>query len=1049
MADNTPEDDYWSTAVSSFTGYKMPERGKLFEKLKSDKGVPLFRHEVESLGVRAVQPSDIGRNVRQGEDYDIVFYSSSGGDGRHDGVKMHRVRIVMIGVIPDANGRATFFSERDDPLGEGWGDNNTFTGIGKIQWDASDMARYIFGGRRALGALTDSYSTKDFSYAGQSVLDSSAVDLLSFTRTAQSFDRAKGFLVQQAETLGQWERALGSERSAWRGKAAGVFRGLVKQLHKNYAGYADQLGGKGYQGTHLTVDGYLPTSKPGHAVTVAQRNLLAQAKELAYAWQDWADSGRHDPHRVVNDLLADLVKWLIANNHPHVLSHDRGSDPDGSELPPTYSTSAAFRQVHPVYGDLRNDQAWKTLGERAVRIWRETQDAYVETPARNALSRLGNGWLQTSKDVVVALRTRDTTPLTEAYRKEEARLAKEKAEKDGDSLSKTLNSLGGFGKQMNKAMEDFGNNMGKGLGGFGNQLNKGLNDFGQGMNKNLNDFGEGMSKGLNGATKGIGDNVSSLNKGLNDFGQGLNKGLNGATKGIGDTVSSLNQGGIGGYLGGILGGNGNPTHSSDPSAKNTAGGIRNPDGSTTVLNPDGSLTAKYPDGSVQTVNPPGTTPFPQPFPSPGTVTTPSGSTTKLNADGTLTTTYPDGTKETVDPSKHTVSTTTPDGKTHTDSLRPGHQFTNPDGSTTALNPNGSLTTKYPDGSVQTINPDGSVTTSQPHPSSGTVTTPSGSTTKLNADGTLTTTYPDGTKETVDPSKNTVSTTTPDGKTHTDSLRPGHQFTNPDGSTTALNPDGSLTTKYRDGSVQTINPDGSVTTTTDLNGSSTGKNTPGSGGHSGTSGHSGSGTSGLNHHLPSPSSFDLRDFDTSGLNGHQPMSTPLSPALAGGTAATGDGGADSYEDYDSIPYAGGALGAPTDDSTSSSAAQESTGGMPLNPMAFGGMGGMGGMGGTGGGGTGGSNGERVRSVLSDGDGAALRRRRRSRGAASADDEEDVVVTRGGRPVTASTPYAPMGMDGGQGGRSTESGDRVRSNWGTEEDDDVWGTDEGGAPAVIGR
>ena len=39
-------------------------------------------------------------------------------------------------------------------------------------------------------------------------------------------------------------------------------------------------------------------------------------------------------------------------------------------------------------------------------------------------------------------------------------------------------------------------------------------------------------------------------------------------------------------------------------------------------------------------------------------------------------------------------------------------------------------------------------------------------------------------------------------------------------------------------------------------------------------------------------------------------------------------------------------------------------------------------------------------------------------------------------------------GGQTGRAAESGDGAREAWLTE-DEDGWGTDEGGSPAVIGR
>lgn len=118
------------------------------------------------------------------------------------------------------------------------------------------------------------------------------------------------------------------------------------------------------------------------------------------------------------------------------------------------------------------------------------------------------------------------------------------------------------------------------------------------------------------------------------------------------------------------------------------------------------------------------------------------------------------------------------------------------------------------------------------------------------------------------------------------------------------------------------------------------------------------------------------------------------------------------------------------------------------MGMGGMGGMGGggMGGGGGGGQGGTS-ERTRAVLTDPSNGATRRGRTNR-AANVDEDEDVVYT---RPTTSSAPYpvgGPGGNGAGQNGRSTESGDRARDAWLTE-DEDVWGTDEGGSPAVIGR
>lgn len=100
----------------------------------------------------------------------------------------------------------------------------------------------------------------------------------------------------------------------------------------------------------------------------------------------------------------------------------------------------------------------------------------------------------------------------------------------------------------------------------------------------------------------------------------------------------------------------------------------------------------------------------------------------------------------------------------------------------------------------------------------------------------------------------------------------------------------------------------------------------------------------------------------------------------------------------------------------------------------------------GGGENGSSGERARQVL---DTSITRPSARRAGA----DEEHQVVPRGAQSTSSSTPFmppmsgGPMG-GGGPGGQETQSGDRERTTWLAEEED-VWGTDEGGAPQALGR
>ncbi|MFJ5220806.1 AAWKG family protein [Streptomyces sp. NPDC088354] len=344
----------------------------------------------------------------------------------------------------------------------------------------------------------------------------------------------------------------------------------------------------------------------------------------------------------------------------------------------------------------------------------------------------------------------------------------------------------------------------------------------------------------------------------------------------------------------------------------------------------------------------------------------------------------------------------------------------------------------------------------------TLTNPDGSTTTLNSDGTLTTRYPDGTKQLLDPETGVITTTAPDGTVTTGDLTAPAGHVNPDGSTTTLNPDGTLTTVFPDGTKTTIDPETGNLTTTDPDGTVT----------TGTIGSSLGG---------SPGDFDIPDFaappttsNTPDIDWHNlfPGGSAGSPATHGGSSALtsdlsdglGTGGqfADYSADYDadsSDLLSGGALGAPSSsDLGPGTASAAPPGGVPLFPGLASGigagssggmpmMGGMGGMGGGGGAGDSGNKGERVRNVLSDAGSAPTRGRSGNR--RNAEDDEDIAVARRRAKTTGSGALLrPLGDNAKA--QTTMSGDRSRIiSWVQEEDEDVWGTDEGGAPAVIGR
>ncbi len=103
--------------------------------------------------------------------------------------------------------------------------------------------------------------------------------------------------------------------------------------------------------------------------------------------------------------------------------------------------------------------------------------------------------------------------------------------------------------------------------------------------------------------------------------------------------------------------------------------------------------------------------------------------------------------------------------------------------------------------------------------------------------------------------------------------------------------------------------------------------------------------------------------------------------------------------------------------------------------------MGGMGGMGGGGEKG-NGERVRAVLVDAAEESERRNRRRRSPWNRQEDSDTFLAPASRVATTGDGDSPE-QEPGQARGVTTSADYL------EEDADVWGTEDGGTPAVIGR
>ncbi|MFJ1569242.1 AAWKG family protein [Streptomyces erythrochromogenes] len=504
-----------------------------------------------------------------------------------------------------------------------------------------------------------------------------------------------------------------------------------------------------------------------------------------------------------------------------------------------------------------------------------------------------------------------------------------------------------------------------------------------------------------------------------------------------------------------------PTLGLNPPGLGPGGSVRNPDGSVTVRNPDGSYTTTYPDGR-QEKTPAGS---PPPFlglnPPPGsgtgpkggiplkTVKGPDGSTTSYNQDGSRTVTHKDGTTTTIG-RDGTATTVNPDGSTTVLHKDGSETISYPDGTKTTIRPDGSAVTQFKDGSTQIRATDGTLTTTDPEgnktvtrPEAGqTVHNPDRSTTTFNKDGSATTVHTNGTRTTVSPN-GTVTTVDPDGtKTVSHLGKNTSTIEYADGAVAKVDKDGTVVTTYKDGTSTKLGPDGTYTTTEpdgdkktehlnplggnagaetkhNPDGSTTTKYPDGTvdqkfqdGGHKVTypdgrtvttdaSGRTVSVTGGPTGAGPNLSSGRLSDYDYYDYPDDYRKSAA---ALSGGGYGSG-GGPSAPPPLGANPL-GHSLTAPPGTNTGPTVPGERTRGTVLNESA--------------------ATRGRIAQLAAE-EAAALRR---------------PATTSGGMPM-----MPPMGGMGG-GGQSTQSEERERATW-VSEDEDVWGTDEGGVSAVIGR
>ncbi|MFG2409056.1 AAWKG family protein [Streptomyces brevispora] len=900
---------------------------------------------------------------------------------------------------------------------------------------------YAYG--KALEALRDNYTTDGFGGGYDhtpAVVAADAINLKEFSQTAEAFNRVVDYFSTKSIDLEKWVKQLDSEFSAYRGSGADVFRDLIDAVGLGYkdfltliapeSGTVQPGGGRSFKSN----SDYKSRSVVGDRLADAELAIWTAADALAKAWSGWQNNTDERIAKIVESqytgLAAQPANVWLGTSHLDALLDDLATWLNENNIKKMQQTSGnnrvgdGFLHNHPYYGNLTIESDWKNIATRACANWLATLGPLDQT-ASDVMMDLNQAMIRLNSDSSFPFKA-GVNSLKEANAADEAGRAKEEAEKEKADAEKEKEDAK---REMEKFKEDQAG--GGGTGDIKSPPPIGENDIGGEFGGGGGDSG---NLGLNGGG-GLGGNNSGIVP-------PPTLGLNGTT---GDNA---------------LGGANNPIH--------------NPDGSTSVKNPDGSTTTTYPDGRRETT-PPGIIPPPLAPNGTGgwgtggngaaqpvrTVKGPDGSTTSYNSDGSRTTTHKDGTTTTVNPDGTSV-TDNPDGSRTVLNKDGSETITYQDGTKTTVKPDGTTVTQYPDGTSTKLAPNGTLTTTDAHgdsttshPAPGsTVKNPDGSSTAYGKDGTTTTTHEDGTKTTVS-ANGTVTTVDPDGTKTVSHLGKGTSTVQyADGSVSQVGKDGTVSTTYQDGSTTKLGPDGTYTTT-DADGHKQTEhlNTTGSGGTQTKHNADGSSTTTYpdgtvdkklkdgGHQISYPDGRTVTTDAYGRTTGTTGGTGGLGPNKTGG----GLGDFDYYDYPDSTsgnsPLGGGGYGG--------SLADTGGGGsrLPLNPLGNQGLVPGGGTGGTAGAAGTGLAAERGRAMAAGEANAA-----RSSKAAQLAAEEAAMASR--RPNTSSAGGSPMmppmggGMGGGGMGGNTQSDERERSTW-VSEDEDTWGTDEGGVSAVIGR
>ncbi|MEU7467792.1 AAWKG family protein, partial [Streptomyces sp. NPDC044984] len=432
-------DDYWKKAVDLLTGYVLPERKTLFDNLKGNDGIPMIHVRVEDEGGPGYSSGFLssGGWGTHNTNYTIPYYQPAGnGTDVSEGSYLYQYRVYITFLAtpsaapPSGENVIAKFEKTSKVLMDKGGSNSDGE---KLKWDTSALVQYIYGSKAALDQLTMwPYSTHGFEDRGIKVSDGTYVDLLTFTKTAQAFDRVVKFFQDSAVTIGKWDTEnIGEGSDSWDGTSAAIFKELIHKLARNYEGYADQIDGKGTGGSAVTIDTVTVTSEPARALAAAQGVVLEQAQNLRDAWVAWR--AESNPQRWLYDMLQDARFNLIDNQFSKTdfETVSSGSGPYTTWHNYVVST-AGFRNEIVIgeksYGKPSDMTTWKAIADEAVRRWEQSVQDWLSTKGAEAIVAINKAFKEAEKAFDTSITDKDDRPLSEISAKAEAKAEKKKAE---------------------------------------------------------------------------------------------------------------------------------------------------------------------------------------------------------------------------------------------------------------------------------------------------------------------------------------------------------------------------------------------------------------------------------------------------------------------------------------------------------------------------------------------------------------------------------------------------------------------------------------------